>query len=432
MTNSASRLGTATLASVIALSLPVTTEGQSTTSSRFQPAIAARPEMRNALAFLDSNFTRQVDEWIRIAEIQGKSEHEQERAALVRQEMQRAGLQVTTDSIGNVTAVRKGTGGGPTIVFAAHLDIVHPLGTNLKVTRAGDTLKAPGIFDNSASLANMLAVIRALQTANIRTNGDLVFVATAQEELGLRGMDYWLRTNPRPDMLVAMDGGLGPIPYGALGIYWSKYHFKSAGSHTNTSRGRPTPVKALSAAIARIYQLNPPALPNGAVYNVGQIHGGAIFNGIPEELYFTMDLRSPDPALLDSLDRTIDRIVEEAARAEGVEWRREVVQKNGAGGTEEMLRERRRHPLVETAIDVHRFVGIELPRGREAVASGSTDANVGVVRGIPSISIGRSFGGNQHTLSEWADWPSALRATKMVLLLATSLSGLSGTGAIVP
>lgn len=405
---------------------------QAANASRFQPSMATRAEIRSALAFLDSNFTKQVDEWIRIAQIQGKSEHEQERAAVVRAEMQRAGLEVTTDSIGNVTGRRKGTGGGPTIVFAAHLDIVHPLGTSLAVKRSGDTLKAPGIFDNSASLANMLAVIRALEAAKVRTSGDLVFIATAQEELGLRGMDYWLEHNPRPDMLVAMDGGLGPINYGALGIYWSKYHFRSAGSHTVTSRGKPTPVKALAAAIARIYELAPAALPNGAVYNVGQVHGGEIFNGIPQELYFTMDLRSPDPVLLDSLDRTIDRIVAEAAKAEGVEWRREVVQKNGAGGTEAMLRERRRHPLVETAIDVHRFVGVELPRGREAVATGSTDANVGVVRGIPSISVGRSFGGDQHTLSEWADWPSALKATKMVLLLATSLSGLSGPGTIIP
>lgn len=404
---------------------------QATPGSRFQPELATRSEIRNALAFIDSNFPKQVDEWIRIARIQGKSGHEQERAALVRQEMERAGLAVSTDSIGNVTGVRKGTGGGPTIVFAAHLDIVHPLGTNLEVTRAGDTLKAPGIFDNSASVANMLAVIRALDTAKVKTSGDLVFVATVQEELGLRGMDYWLEHNSRPDMLVALDGGLGPINYGALGIYWSKYHFRSAGSHTVTSRGKPTPVKALSAAIAKIYALNPPALPNGAVYNVGQVHGGEIFNGIPQELYFTMDLRSPDPVLLDSLDRTIDGIVAEAAKAEGVEWRREIVQRNGAGGTAEMLMERRRHPLVETAIDVHQFVGINLPRGREAVATGSTDANVGVVRGIPSISIGRSLGGNQHTLSEWADWPSARQATMVVLLLATSLAGLAGS-AIVP
>jgi len=419
-------------AAAVALMLCAATASGQAPGSRFRPETASRSDIRTAVAFIDSNFPKQVDEWIRIARIQGKSGHEQERAALVRREMERAGLTVSTDSIGNVTGRRVGVGGGPTIVFAAHLDIVHPLGTNLEVTKAGDTLKAPGIFDNSASVANMLAVIRALNAAGVKTNGDLIFVATVQEELGLRGMDYWLEHNPRPDMLVAMDGGLGPVNYGALGIYWSKYHFKSDGSHTVTSRGKPTPVKALAAAVARIYALTPPSLPNGAVYNVGQVHGGEIFNGIPQELYFTMDLRSPDPVLLDSLDRTIDGIVADAARAEGVEWRREVVQRNGAGGTEAMLKERRQHPLVLTAIDTYRFVGIELPAGREAVATGSTDANVGVVRGIPSISIGRSYGGNQHTLSEWADWPSALKATKMVLLLATSMAGLPGTGAIVP
>ena len=45
---------------------------------------------------------------------------------------------------------------------------------------------------------------------------------------------------------------------------------------------------------------------------------------------------------------------------------------------------------------------------------------MGVVRGVPSIAIGRSYGGNQHTITEWADAPSALPATKLVLLLAVT------------
>ncbi len=418
-----------------ALLVLVSTSGlaaQAPTSSRFTRRVAERPDVRAALERLEATFPSQVEEWIRIAQIQAKSQHEQERGALVKQVMEAEGLEVSIDSIGNVIGRRRGTGGGPTVVFAAHLDIVHPLGTDLRVRRHGDTLRAPGIFDNSASLANMLAVIRALNHARIRTRGDLIFIGTAQEELGLRGMDYWLEHNPRPDVLIAMDGGLGPISYGALGIYWSRYHFKSAGSHTVTSRGKPTPVKAMSDAISRIYAMRPPPLPNGAVYNIGQIHGGEIFNGIPEALYFTMDLRSPDPRLLDSLDRAIDNHVAEAAKKEGVEWRREVVQKNGAGGTEAMLRERRTHPLVTSAIDIYRYVGVELPAGREAVASGSTDANVGVVRGIPSIAVGRSYGGDQHTLREWAHWPSALPASKMVLLLAVVMSDDSGSGRVVP
>ncbi len=400
--------------------------------SAWDPALLNRPDIRAALAQLEQGMPRQVEEWIHIAQMPGQPGFEQQRGAYVKAEMEKAGLRVRVDSMGNVTGVRAGSGGGPTIVFAAHLDIVFPRETDTRVRRNGDTLHAPGIFDNSASVANMLATIRALNAARVATKGDLVFVATVQEEVGLRGMAYWLRNNPRPDLLIAMDGGLGPINYGALGIYWTRYRYKAAGAHTLNSRGRPTPVRALADAVQRIYAIQPPALPNGAVINVGQVHGGEIFNGIPQDLFFTIDLRSPDPALLDSLDREITRIAEESARREGVELVVEVEQKNGAGGTEAMLAGARRHPLVQTAIDIQRHLGVRvgMPGAAEALATGSTDANVGVVMGIPSISIGRSYGGNQHTLTEWAHWPSALEGTKLTLLLATTFG--DGIRAVPP
>lgn len=391
-----------------------------------------RPEVRAALAQLEADFPKQMEEWIRIAQMPGAPGHEQTRAAHVRTEFEKAGLRVSVDSIGNVTGVRRGTGGGPTTLFAAHMDIVFPVETNTTVRRGGDTLFAPGIFDNSASVANMLAVIRAMNAARLVTKGDIIFVATVQEELGLRGMDYWLRHNTPPDLLIAMDGGLGPINYGALGIYWTRYRYKAAGSHTLYSRGRPTPVRALADAIQRIYALQPPPLPNGAVINVGQVHGGVIFNGIPQDLFFTVDLRSSDPALLDSLDRAITRIARESAQREGVELVVEVEQKNGAGGTEAMLAEARRHPIVQTAIDIQRHLGVQfgMPGASEALATGSTDANIGVVMGIPSISIGRSYGGGQHTLTEWADGPSALLGAKLTILLATTFG--DGIRAVPP
>lgn len=402
---------------------------QSAHPTSWNPAIMNRPDIKTAMGVLERGFTKQVDEWILIAQMPGKSGMEKQRADYVRKAMMAERLVVTTDSIGNVTGRRKGTGGGPTIVFAAHLDIVHAPETNLKVRRAGDTLHAPGIFDNSASVSNMLAAIRALNAAKVSTKGDLVFVATVQEEVGLKGMDYWLNHNPKPDLLIGLDGGLGPIAYGALGIYWTKYVFTSPGSHTVLSRGKPTPVKALSAAIDNIYKLQYGPLPEGAVINVGQVHGGVIFNGIPQELYFTVDLRSPNPILLDSLDKTIGKIVADAAAKEKVGLRVETDTRNLAGGTTAMLEGARNHPLVQTAIDIQKQLGITfgMPGAAEAVATGSTDANMGVVRKIPSIAIGRSYGGNQHTLTEWADWPSALPATKMMVLLA----GTFGDGVTV-
>ena len=390
--------------------------------SNFSPELANAPAVRDAMKWLEENFSSQVAEWIRITEMPGTSRHEQQRAAYVKAEMEKEGLAVTIDSIGNVVGVRKGSGNGPSVVFAAHLDTVHPLDTDVRVKRDGDVLRAPGIFDNSASVANMLAAIRAMNKANIRTQGDLIFIGTAQEELGLRGMEYWLAHNPnRAGMVVAMDGGLGSVSYGALGIYWTRYSFQGPGSHTNTSAGKPHPARALAEAIRSIYEIKIPEGRGGAVYNVGMLTGGKIFNAIPEEVAFTMDLRSVNPALLDSLNNEIDARVARAAATHRVQWKKEVVQRNQAGGTEEMLRDRRRHPLVQTAVDVHRFLGIDSP----PVASGSTDSNVAVVRGIPSIAVGRARGGDQHTLSEWSEVNSALPATKMVLLLAVSMGRLT-------
>jgi acetylornithine deacetylase/succinyl-diaminopimelate desuccinylase-like protein len=400
---------------------PAAAQQQQRYPSSFTPRLAERPAVRDALAWIEGNFPRQVEEWIRITEIPGTSRHEQARAAYVREQMQAAGLEVTVDSIGNVVGRRRGTGGGPTVALAAHLDTVHPLDTDVKVKRDGDVLRAPGIFDNSASVANMLAVARALNHAKVRTRGDLLFIGTAQEELGLKGMDYWLEHNPgEADVLVGLDGGLGPVMYGALGIYWTRYTFRAEGSHTNTSAGKPHPVRALADAVRSIYELRIPEGRGNTVYNVGMVDGGKIFNAIPEEASFTMDLRSVNPALLDSLDAEITARVRRAAEAHGVRWEKEDVTRNQAGGTEEMLRGRRAHPLVQTALDVHRFLGIEA----EALPTGSTDANAAVVRGIPAVSVGRSRGGDQHTLSEWADVPSALPATRMVLLLALSMAGV--------
>jgi tripeptide aminopeptidase len=402
---------------------PSSLAAQTPEGSRFSPALLERDDVAAALAWLEENFDDQVEEWIRITEIPAPSGLEDERAEYVAEQMRAQGLEVRIDGLKNVIGIRRGTGDGPTLVFAAHIDTVHPTDVDVSVTRDGEILQAPGVYDNSASVANMLAMIRALNHAGIETRGDLIFVGTAQEEVGLKGMIHFLEENPDlTDMLIAMDGGLGAIPYGALGIYWTRYHFTGEGSHTNSSAGRPHPARALADAISSIYEIRIPEGRGGAVYNVGMLDGGVIFNAIPERVSFTVDLRSVNPVLLDSLNAEIESRVAAAAEAHGVGWEAEEVNRMPAGGTAEDLADRRNHPLIRTAEDVYGH--LELPN--RPVPSGSTDANAGVVRGIPSISVGRSEGGDQHTLSEWAHWPSALPATQAVLLLGVSLSGLPG------
>lgn len=392
--------------------------------SSWDAKLAERADIKAAMALLEKNFPAQVEEWITLTEMPAKSGQEKIRAAHVEAAFEKEGLITSVDSIGNVIGVRKGTGGGPTIVIMSHMDVVFENSTPKKVRRSGDTLFAPGVGDNTASVANMLATIRTMNATKFTHKGDIVFIGTVQEEVGLKGAAYWLAHNPRPDLLIAPDGAYGSVAYGALGIYWTKYVFVAPGGHTLASRGRPTPVRAVAEAIDRLYALQFPALPDGAVMNIGQIHGGEIFNSIPQELYFTVDLRSPDPVLLDSLDRTITRVTREVAERQKVTLRVEIDQKNQAGGTEKQLAGARAHPLVQTAVDINRFLGISagMPGAREAVPTGATDANPGVVRKIPSIAIGGSRGSNGHQLTEFSLWPTALPSTKLLYLLTATFA----------
>lgn len=412
----------------LALVIPAAARAQETSyPSSFSPRLAENRTVQDALRYIDERFDAQVEKWTRITQIPAKSRQEEARAAYVRTELEALGLDVAIDSIGNVIARRPGTGNGPTVVFAAHLDTVHPVDTDVTVTRRNGQLRAPGVFDNSASVANMLQAARALHAAGLSTKGDVIFIGTVQEELGLMGMKYWLDQNPGvADMLVALDGGLGPISYGALGIYWSRMHFSGAGAHTLNSRGRPHPGRAAARCILDIYTvpLPSPTDPVPAWYNVGIVSGGKVVNAIPQEVAFTVDLRTVDAALITQLDAAIVAKCRAAAAAEGVDFRREWIQRSAAGGRPEQLADRRTHPLVQTAIDVLEYLGFAFGDGPKAVPSGSTDANAGVVRGIPSVSVGRSLGGDQHTLSEWADVDSARIGTKQIILLVAALAEL--------
>lgn len=404
---------------------------QSPYPTKFSPEIAGRPEVKQALAFIDRRFEAQVAEWILLTEIPGTSGHEQRRAEYVRAELVQLGFTPETDEVGNVWIRRKGTGGGPTVVFAAHMDTVHPLDTPLKVRREDNgTLHAPGIFDNTASLASQLQTLRAMQDAKIETKGDLIFLFTVQEEVGLKGMYHWIGKNPGvTDMLVGVDGALGPVNYGALGIYWSRMKFTAEGAHTLSSRDQPNPVRAAAECITKIYTVPlPPANdPVPAIYNVGgMLSGGNVVNAIPQEVTFTVDLRTVDAEMLQTLDAAIVSKCEAAANAQKVTFVREWIQKSEAGGRPEQLTAQRAHPIVQTAIDVLRFLDVAMPAGREAIPTGSTDANVGVVQKIPSISVGRSRGGAQHTLQEWAHIDSAKTGAQQLVLLAVSLAEPGG------
>jgi tripeptide aminopeptidase len=399
-------------------------------ASLFQPALLERPDVKKAMQSVDERATAIVDEWIRIVEIPAPSKKEQMRAQYIKTEMERLGLaNVRVDDMSNVSGVRKGTGGGPTVVFAAHMDTVFPEGTDLKVKREGDILRAPGVGDDTSNLMAVLEMFRALDRGGVKTKGDLVFLASVQEEIGLLGAKHWLEVSGvKPDMFVAVDVPANEVWYGALRITQFKFFYTSPGAHTMESRGGPSPAKAVAKAIAAVYDIPLPPIAEGLdtfklpVANVGMLNGGTVVNAVPREAWFTVDLRSLDTATQTELEQAVESVARQAADREGVGFRTE---KTTLGDYSKALTQKQRleHPLVQTALAIsNHFRRTGTPPIVPADV-GSTDANNAIAMGIPAVAIGAVLEHSPHRLEETAEASSIVPGVKSLIALAVALTG---------
>ena len=159
-------------------------------------SLQASPEYQVALDYLDQDSDRYVRELIQLTEIPAPPFAEESRAAAYLELLRAAGLDdVVQDEIGNVMGIRAGVGGGPLLAVAAHLDTVFPAETDVTVRRNGTRLMAPGIGDDTAGLAAVLAVIRALDAASVSTTSDILFIGNVGEEGpgDLRGVKHLFR-----------------------------------------------------------------------------------------------------------------------------------------------------------------------------------------------------------------------------------------------
>jgi tripeptide aminopeptidase len=397
-------------------------------TSWFSPSRLQKPDLRRALDSL--NETAIVEEWIRLTEIPSSSGKEQARADYVRTELQKLGLtDIRTDEMSNVSGVRKGTGGGPTVAFAAHLDTVFPMTTDVKVKRDGDILRAPGIGDDTGNVVALLETFRALNRANVKTKGDLIFVASTQEELGLKGAKFWLtHSGYKPDMFVALDIPSNEVWYGALRIDLMKFFYTAPSVHTLYSRNTPSPARALARGITAVYGIELPPLAEGVgdvrlpTINIGMMGGGTVANAIPSETWFSVDLRSIDTPVQDRLRSAVVDAARGAADAEHVGFRVDHTVMTEDYSKALPKEQRLNHALVQTELAMANF--FRKPGSAAIIPKdlGSTDANIAVSLGIPAVAAGAVISSNPHQLEENAQASSIVPGIKQLITSAVVLT----------
>ena len=373
--------------------------------------LSSKPVFAAAEKTLAAEHDRIVADIIRLTQIPAPPFGEARRAAALRSDFQALGLKdVTIDAEGNVTGVRPGlrTGGkGPFVAVAAHLDTVFPPGTDVTVRRDGWRLSAPGIGDNSRSLATLLAWIRALKAAGLKTEADMLFVANVGEEGAgdLRGVKFLFLKGPYAGRITAFFSVDGSDPSGVVtrGVGSKRYRvtFSGPGGHSYGAFGIVNPMAALAGAVSGLYALTPPANPK-TTYSASVVGGGTSVNAIPARVFLEVDLRSEDPGALDELDRGFRTAVERAVATENA------ARSTAYGPVRVDFGVIGERPAGQTAPDsaIVRLTRSAIrDRGfTPQDETSSTDSNIPMSLGIPAVTIGAGGrGGRAHAPDEWIE-----------------------------
>lgn len=352
-------------------------------------------------------FTREK-QWInethlQLARIPAPTLMEHERASWFLDQFRSLGWNASIDRAGNVTA---SLGDGPYNALTAHLDtVIAPRGKDDIAVETGGRFRGPGVSDNGAGLACLLAVARAWKSCGSLpelTRQPLLVANVAEEGEGnLLGMRYLCKQSPLAreiESFLVVDGAnVDHITTRALGSRRYEVSFSGPGGHSWSDYGIGNPVHALCRAVALFAETRLNGSPKSA-FNVGLIDGGSSVNAIPQSARAKVDIRSESNEKMAELVELLGGAVDRARDLEN--------QRAAGGKVAGKLKEIGSRPaaaLPDDAAILQYLRAVDAHLGiRSHVDCSSTDANIPLSLGIPAVSIGGGgSGGGAHTTQEW-------------------------------
>ena len=409
----------------VALALVAST---SAANAQSPAQLAARTDVRAALDALASDNAWTLEQQVALCEIPAPPFKETARGLAYKAAFEKLGLtNVRVDAVGNVIGERRGTGGGPTVVLAGHLDTVFPEGTDVRVKNENGRLTGRGIGDDCRGLAVVLATARALQVSKLQTPGTILFVGNVGEEGpgNLRGTRHLFDKElaGKIDYFISVDGVGDGLTSRAVGSHRYRVTYKGRGGHSYGAFGNPNPAHAMGRAIATIADLKVPTSPK-TTFNVGIVRGGTSVNSIPFEASMDIDMRSESARSLSAVDTKVQRALRRALAAENARWPKasdrlslviDTVGIRPAGSQPDSAR------IVRVASEAAKVLG-----WTPQLTTSSTDANVPIGMGLPGITIdGGGKGDGAHGLDEWyEDGPRGWLGPQWAALLVLSLAGV--------
>jgi len=394
--------------------------------------LAGLPEVRSAFGRFRHEEPQFAQWQMEVSRVAAPPFAETHRAEWLAHRFREIGLaEVEIDGVGNVFGVRPGYG-KRFVSLSAHIDTVFPATTPLNIHQQGTRLYGPGVSDNGAGIAAMLAVASVLGGSRIPHALPFVFIGNVGEEGegDLRGMRRVFETPRWRDSIaysIIVDGaGSDTVVAEALGSRRFEVIARGPGGHSWSDFGAPNPIIVLSRAIQSFTETPVPASPK-TTFNIGIIRGGTSVNSIPESASMRVDLRSTSMHEIDRLERALRIALDHAMDAENRPAATRATRRPHTVQCEVV--EIGNRPAGELAHNSHLLKvirAVDAHLGNTAqVQRASTDANIPLSLGREAIAIGGGgSGGGAHTLQEWFDCAGRDLGLRRILLTMLALSGL--------
>lgn len=360
-----------------------------------------------ALEYIDAHAEEAYELLTTLAQIPAPSNHEERRMEFCKSWLTACNARgVYTDSAYNVVYPCGVEEGAPVVVFMAHMDVVFPDTDPLPLKVEEDRIFCPGIGDDTANLAALLLAARYVTEKCLTPQGPgILFVCNAGEEgLGnLKGSkkiceDYAGRIKA----FYSFDGTMAGVVNRAVGSARFRVWVRTEGGHSYGCFGRPNAIGVLARIISKIYEIEVPG-EGKTTYNVGTVQGGTSVNTIAQEASMLCEYRSDREEGLAYMKERFQTLFH-AFWGNGVEVETELV---GLRPCEHLEKEQEklRLKMVEQACErLKRITGREPKKGPS-----STDCNIPLSMGIPSVCFGAYFGDGAHTREEYVE-RSSLKA----------------------
>ena len=363
----------------------------------------------DVLDYIEAHRQENYDLLIRLAQIPAPSNHEEKRAEFCKNWLEEQGAEgVYIDEALNVIYPIGCEGDKPIAVFAAHSDVVFPDTQMLPLTVEDGYIHCPGIGDDTGNVAALLTAAKFIARNRLKSSewGILLVVNSGEEGLGnLKGCrKLFADFGSRIREFVTFDLDSDRLYDRAVGSRRFRISVKTQGGHSLNDFGRPNAIACLASLIHTLYEVEVPK-KGRTTYNVGTISGGTSVNTIAQDAEMLYEFRSDERESLNEMQANLDRILSDY-RAKGLDIRCQMVGDRPCSGDVDPLLQGRLSDRAAQAAKA--WFGWEPQR-----MAASTDCNIPLSMGIPSVCIGCLLGEGAHTRQEKVEIASLLPGLKL-------------------